>query len=53
MSKTRVYYKGAQPYAVYKERGYGFWKFCLDLVMIVLTAGLWLIWIIIREIKNS
>jgi hypothetical protein len=53
MSRTRIYYAGAQPYKVYKENSYGFWKFALDLFMVCVTFGLWIIWIIIREIKNG
>lgn len=34
-------------------RRYGFFSFCLDLLMICLTCGLWIIWIIIREIRRS
>jgi hypothetical protein len=54
MSKARFIYTGGQPYVIVKEKSrYGFAKFLLDLFMIFLTAGLWIIWIIIREIKND
>ena len=53
MSKTRIYYDGPRPAIVYKEKTYGFWKFMLDIFMTVVTFGVWLIWIVIREIKNS
>lgn len=34
------------------RKPYGFWKFMGDMLMIVLTGGLWLIWMIIRHIHN-
>lgn len=38
---------------VEKRRTYGFWKFMGDCVMTVLTAGLWLIWIFVREMRRK
>ena len=36
-----------------KERKrYGFWSFIGDLFMIMITAGLWLIWIFVREMRR-
>ncbi len=35
-----------------QKKKYGFGNFLFDLVMLCLTAGLWLIWIIIREIQR-
>jgi hypothetical protein len=32
---------------------YGFFNFLLDIIMIFATAGLWFIWIIIRELKKG
>lgn len=32
-------------------RKYGFWNFVLDVFMISLTAGFWLVWIFIREAR--
>lgn len=32
-------------------RHYGFWNFILDVVMTVITSGLWLIWIFVREMR--
>lgn len=32
---------------------YGFWNFVLDACLTMLTSGLWLIWIFVREIRNS
>lgn len=31
---------------------YGFWKFIGDMLMIVLTGGFWLIWMVIRHIRT-
>ena len=30
---------------------YGFWNFALDAFLTLLTGGLWLIWIFVREIR--
>jgi len=35
-----------------KQRKYGFFNFLFDCVMVALTAGLWLIWIFAREMRN-
>jgi hypothetical protein len=35
-----------------KRRKYGFGNFILDCIGIVLTGGLWLIWIFAREMRN-
>lgn len=37
---------------VVRERKYGFWSFVGDCLMVVLTGGLWLIWIFVREMRN-
>jgi hypothetical protein len=31
---------------------YGFFRFFLDVTLVVLTGGLWLIWIFIREMRK-
>lgn len=31
---------------------YGFWNFVGDFLMCVITAGFWLIWIFVREMRN-
>jgi hypothetical protein len=31
---------------------YGFGKFLLDVILCVLTGGLWLIWIFVREMRG-
>lgn len=31
---------------------YGFWKFFWDVVLILLTGGLWLLWIILRYLRT-
>lgn len=35
------------------RRRYGFFKFCGDVIMTILTAGFWLIWVFVREMRNS
>jgi hypothetical protein len=32
---------------------YGFWAFAGDVFMTFLTAGFWLIWIFVREMRNK
>ena len=31
---------------------YGFWSFIGDLLMCLITGGLWLIWIFVREMRG-
>lgn len=31
---------------------YGLWNFFWDVVLTLLTSGLWLIWIFVREMRN-
>lgn len=31
---------------------YGFFNFCLDVFMTVITAGFWIIWVIVREARG-
>lgn len=38
---------------IVKERRYGFWKFIGDALMTVITAGFWLIWVFVRELRYS
>lgn len=40
-----------RPYYCRQRRHYGFTNFLGDAIMFCLTGGLWLIWIIIREIR--
>ena len=37
---------------VREPRRYGFWNFIGDCIMLLLTCGLWLIWIFCREMRN-
>ena len=32
---------------------YGFWKFIGDAFMTMLTGGLWLVWVFIREMRYN
>lgn len=38
--------------AVRAQRKYGFFNFLVDLLLTVITGGLWLIWIFVREMRN-
>lgn len=31
---------------------YTFWQFVLDVCLTLLTGGLWIIWIFVREMRN-
>ncbi len=33
-------------------RRYGFFNFLVDVVMTVVTAGFWLIWVFVREMRK-
>lgn len=35
------------------DESYGIAKFGFDVVMVVITGGLWLIWIFIREMRRK
>jgi hypothetical protein len=32
---------------------YGFWNFVVDAGLILLTGGLWIIWIFVREMRRN
>lgn len=36
-----------------KKKKYGFFRLLLDLILTLLTGGLWLIWLLIRYLRNS
>ena len=41
------------PYVVVvQDKGYGFWGFVGDCIMVLITWGLWLIWIFVREMRR-
>ena len=35
------------------EPHYGFWRFLLDCFLVLVTGGLWLIWIFVREMRRE
>lgn len=37
---------------VVEKKGYGFFHFLFDCMMVVLTWGFWLIWIFVREMRK-
>lgn len=45
-SYSRRLYVGPPP------KRYGFFSFIFDAVMIMLTGGLWLIWVFVREMRR-
>jgi hypothetical protein len=40
------------PIFVKEEKSYGFFSFLFDCFMVLLTWGLWLIWIFVREMRK-
>ena len=34
------------------RKRYGFWNFVGDVLLTLITGGLWLIWIFVREMRN-
>ena len=48
MARMKMYYEDN----FYYRRSYGFFHFIWDIFMVVITGGLWLIWIFIREMRN-
>ena len=47
-SVAKVVYKTT--YRVKKR--YGFWNFIVDCALTMVTGGLWLIWVFVREMRN-
>lgn len=43
---------GGLPFYYKPKRHYGFFHFCWDVFMTIITCGLWLIWIFVREMRN-
>ncbi len=41
-----------QPKEKVMRKKYGFWKFMGDIFMTLITGGLWLIWIFVREMRG-
>lgn len=35
------------------KKKYGFFNFLLDLILIGLTGGLWLVWIVLRFLRRN
>lgn len=47
------YYQQRNVYVAGKgPKQYGFMKFCFDCVMTLITSGLWLIWVFVREMRR-
>lgn len=40
-------------YRVLEPKKYGLWAFLFDAVLTVVTSGLWLIWVFVREMRRS
>ena len=47
MSNQYVYHQSSQV-----KKPYGFFAFVFDVIMTLITGGLWLIWIFVREMRN-
>ncbi len=47
-----VYRDTRSIYLASSQKRYGLFKFMGDIFMTFLTAGLWLIWIFVREMRN-
>lgn len=41
-----------ESFYVCKRKRYGLFHFLGDIIMTVITGGLWLIWIFVREMRN-
>jgi len=41
------------PVVFVEKKRYGFFNFVFDCFMVLLTWGLWLIWIFVREMRKS
>lgn len=41
------------PIIVVEKKSYGFFHFIFDCFMVLITWGLWLIWIFVREMRKS
>jgi hypothetical protein len=39
-------------YASKHHKHYGFFNFCFDALMTIITCGFWLIWVFVREMRN-
>ncbi len=43
---------GDKTYIIKERRAYGFLNFIFDAFMTCLTAGIWLIWVFVREMRR-
>ena len=34
------------------RKKYGFWNFVLDIFLVLITGGIWLIWMIFRHLRS-
>ena len=44
--------EGSSPECLALQKKYGFGKFIIDVLLTLITGGLWLIWIFVREIRG-
>ena len=45
-------YRGAEVHTIQYPKPYGFLAFMGDIIMTLVTGGLWLIWIFVREMRR-
>jgi hypothetical protein len=45
-------YSGVEVHEIRYPKPYGFFAFVCDIVMLVATGGLWLVWIFVREMRR-
>ena len=41
-----------EDYVMHTKKKYGFMKFMVDVALTIVTGGLWLIWIFVREMRR-
>jgi len=46
------YYASRKIYVSNHRKRYGFFNFVFDCIMVMITAGFWLIWIFAREMRK-
>lgn len=35
------------------RKRYGFWRLLADFILVILTSGLWLLWMLVRFLRNN
>jgi hypothetical protein len=50
--KVKVYQPIGEAYIMSNNNNYGCLSFVLDILLTLITGGLWLIWIFVREMRR-